>query len=139
MQTDARKGPVLLQETKWDGNQQEILLQTIPGVQIACTQAIPTPKDRSSGGVSILLPAGWTVENEHILLKGRAVAILYFPFYLMSVYLHPKRCKCELEDVLTEWRKVDKKSERVVVAGDFNNIDKFSRVMESMACHYECL
>ena len=41
-------GPVLLQETKWHRNQEEILLQHISGLQIASTNAIRTDNDAES-------------------------------------------------------------------------------------------
>ena len=62
-----------------------------------------------------------------VLLKGRAVATLVSdrsaPFYLLSVYLHQDHVKKEIEDILNAWRNVEKKSDRVVIAGDFNHAD----------------
>ena len=110
-------GPVLL-----------VIYQHMPGVQIASTVAFPSRNERWSGGVAILLPAGWTICEEIVLLKGRAVAALVkdrsLPFYLISVYLHPDHVKKELEDILNAWRNVEKKSQKVVVAGDFNHVDE---------------
>ena len=93
--------PVLLQETKWHNSQEEILLQHISGLQIVSTNAIRTDNAILSGGVAVLLPAGWTIEQKIILLAGRAVAVLIndrcASFYLVSVYLHPDSVPRELE------------------------------------------
>ncbi len=106
-------GPVFLQETKWDGNQHEVVFQHIAGVQNASTAAISTCNERCSGGAAILLPAGWTIGEKFILLKGRAVAALVqdrsCPFYLISVYLHPDHVKKELDEVLNVWRELKRK------------------------------
>ena len=69
-------GPVLLQETKWHRNQEEILLQHISGLQIVSTNAKRTDNDAWSGGAAILLPAGWIISQRIVLLAGRAVAVL---------------------------------------------------------------
>ena len=122
-----KSGPVLLQETKRVDNQEEALLQRISGLQVVSTSAIPTSCDHSSGGAAILLPAGWVITQRVVLLKGRAVATLVSdrsaPFYLLSVYLHPDHVKKEIQDILNAWHNVEKKSDRVVIAGGFNHAD----------------
>ncbi len=45
------------------------------------------------------------------------------PFYLISVYLHPDHVQKELQQILSAWRCVDKKSDKVVLRGDFNQAD----------------
>ena len=84
-----KDGPVLLQETKWHNNQEEILLQHISGLQIVSTNAIRTDNATLSGGAAVLLPAGWTIEQKISLLAGRPVAVLIndrcASFYLVSV------------------------------------------------------
>ena len=124
-----KSGPVMLQETRWCRNQEEILLQHISGLQIATTNAIPTEGDSASGGVAILMPAGWVITQRIVLLQGRAIAVLVSdrsaPFYLISVYvyLHSDHVQKELEQILSVWRGVDKKSDKVVSGGDFNHAD----------------
>ena len=121
-----KSGPVLLQETKWCRNQEEILLQHISGLQLATTKAIQTDSDSASGGAAILMPAGWVISQRIVLLQGRAIAVLVSdrsaPFYLISVYLHPDHVQRELEQILSAWRGVDK-SDKVVLGGDFNQAD----------------
>ena len=120
-------GPVLLQETKWHRNQEEILLQHISGLQIVSTNAKRTDNDAWSGGAAILLPAGWVISQRIVLLAGRAVAVLVndrcAPFYLLSVYLHPDHVQSELEHIISSWRNVEKRSDKVVIGGDFNQAD----------------
>ena len=122
-----KDGPVLLQETKWHHNQEEILLQHISGLQIVSTNAIRTDNAILSGGVAVLLPAGWTIEQKIILMAGRAVAVLIndrcAPFYLVSVYLHPDSVPRELEQIIHAWRNTEKKSDKIVIGGDFNQAD----------------
>ncbi len=43
--------------------------------------------------------------------------------YLISVYLHPDHVQKELEQILSAWRGIEKKSDRVVIGGDFNHAD----------------
>ena len=122
-----KDGPVLLQETKWHHNQEEILLQRISGLQIVSTNAIRTDNAILSGGVAVLLPAGWTIEQKIILMAGRAVTVLIndrcAPFYLVSVYLHPDSVPRELEQIIHAWRNTEKKSDKIVIGGDFNQAD----------------
>ena len=114
-----KDGPVLLQETKWHNNQEEILLQHISGLQIVNATL--------SGGAAVLLPAGWTIEQKISLLAGRAVAVLIndrcASFYLVSVYLRPDSVHRELEQIIHAWRNTEKKSDKIVIGGDFNQAD----------------
>ena len=122
-----KSGPVLLQETKWRRNQEEILLQHISGLQLATTNAIRTGSDSASGGAAVLLPAGWVISQRIVLLEGRAIAVLVSdrsaPFYLISIYLHPDHVQNELEQIISAWRNVEKNSDKVVLGGDFNQAD----------------
>ena len=120
-------GPVLLQETKWHHNQEEILLQHISGLQIASTDAKLTDNGTFSGGSAVLIPPGWIVSQRIVLLAGRAIAVLVSdrcaPYYLISVYLHPDHVQSELESIISSWRNVEKTSDKVVIGGDFNQAD----------------
>ena len=51
-----KRGPVLLQETKWSHAQPGILAQYLAGTKIASAPAITTEMDEPSGGVAILWP-----------------------------------------------------------------------------------
>ena len=45
------------------------------------------------------------------------------PFYILSVYLHPDHVQSELEQIISSWRNAEKKSDRFVICGDFNQAD----------------
>ena len=112
-------------------------------MQIASTAAISTCNERCPGGAAVLVPAGWTIGEKIILLKGRAVAALVqdrsCPFYLISVYLHPDHVRKELEEILNAWRNVEKKGHKVVVAGDFNHAEEAPYGLEEVAFHSQRL
>ena len=99
-----RKGPVLLQETKWTGGQEEILAQYLPGVTVCSAPPIYTELGNPSGGTTVLVPAGWQVGEKTVLIPGKAVAVLLTDrccqFYLVSVYLHPDHVKEDLRELV---------------------------------------
>ena len=139
-----RQGPVCLQETKWNGTQVESIHQNIPGIQIASSNATPNEKGELTGGVAVLFPAGWVVQQEIILVKGRAIATLVqdrtLQFYILSIYLRPCERKQNLEEILQSWRNTIKQSSHVFIAGDFNNVDKqfpelWNRFLLTFGCH----
>ena len=139
-----RQGPVCLQETKWNGTQEESILQNIPGVQISSSNATPNENGELTGGVAILLPAGWVVQQEVNLVKGRAIATLVkdrtLQFYILSIYLRPCERKQNLEEILQSWRNTVKQSNHVFIAGDFNNVDQqfpelWNRFLLAFGCH----
>ena len=139
-----RQGPVCLQETKWNGTQVESIHQNILGIQISSSNATPNENGELTGGVAILLPAGWVVQQEIILVKGRAIATLVkdrtLQFYILSIYLRPCERKQNLEEILQSWRNTVKQSSHVFIAGDFNNVDQqfpelWNRFLLTFGCH----
>ena len=72
-----------------------------------------------------MLPAGWVVSQRIVLLPGRSIAVLVndrcAPYYLISVYLHPDHV--QLEHIINAWRNIEKKSDKIVIGGDFNQAD----------------
>ena len=125
-------GPVLLQET---------LLQHISGLQIASTNAMCTDNNTLSGGVAVLLPAGWVVSQRIVLLPGRSIAVLVndrsAPYYLISVYLHPDHAQSELEHIINAWRNIEKKSDKIVIGGAL--IKQMSNVLRPGKDSLHCL
>ena len=91
------------------------------------TEDISTDKADLTGGAAILFPPGWHVEEEIVLVKGRAVAALVkdrtCSFYILSVYIHPDDRRRDIEKLLQAWRYITKKSDHVFISGDFNNVD----------------
>ena len=126
-----RKGPVLLQETRWSSGQEETVSQYLPGVTVCSAPPISTGLGNPSGGTSVLLPAGWQVVSKVILVPGKAVAVLLSDrgcqFYLISVYLHPDRVKEDLQELTRAWVRWDKVTARIIICGDFNNVDRVDR------------
>ena len=133
-----------LQETKWNGTQEESIHQNTPGVQISSSNATPNEKGELTGGVAILLPAGWVAQQEIDLVKGRAIATLVkdrsLQFYILSIYLRRCERKQNLEQILQSWRNTVKQSSHVFIAGDFNNVDQqfpelWNRFLLAFGCH----
>ena len=114
------KGPICLQETKWSASEKEVLLQHIPGLQIAESLAT-TPGGHWSGGVAVLVPPGYVLKDSHNLVQGRAVAALIADrtsqYYIVSVYLHPDALCQALQGLACP-------DSRIILAGDFNRADE---------------
>ena len=113
-----RKGPVLLQETRWCGGQEEILSQHLPGVTVCSASPVSTELGNPSCGTSVLVPAGWHVGSRTVLVPGKAVAVLLADrgcqFYLVSVYLHPDQVKEDLRELVRAWTHFDKVTSRAI-------------------------
>ena len=122
------KGPICLQETKWSASEKEVLLQHIPGLQIAESLATPTPGGHWSGGVAVLVPPGYVLKDSHNLVQGRAVAALITDrtsqYYIVSVYLHPDKVRQDLAALLQALQSLAFSDARIILAGDFNRADE---------------
>ena len=122
------KGPICLQETKWSASEKEVLLQHIPGLQIAESLATPTPGGHWSGGVAVLVPPGYVLKDSHNLVPGRAVAALIADrtsqYYIVSVYLHPDRVRQDLAALCQALQSLTGPDSRIILAGDFNRADE---------------
>ena len=122
------KGPICLQETKWSASEKEVLMQHIPGLQIAESLATPTPGGHWSGGVAVLVPPGYVLKDSHNLVQGRAVAALIADrtsqYYIVSVYLHPDKVRQDLAALLQALQGLASPDARIILAGDFNRADE---------------
>ena len=122
------KGPICLQETKWSASEKEVLMQHIPGLQIAESLATPTPGGHWSGGVAVLVPPGYVLKDSHNLVQGRAVAALIADrtsqYYIVSVYLHPDKVRQDLAALLQALQSLAFSDTRIILAGDFNRADE---------------
>ena len=122
------KGPICLQETKWSASEKEVLMQHIPGLQIAESLATPTPGGHWSGGVTVLVPPGYVLKDSHNLVQGRAVAALIADrtsqYYIVSVYLHPDKVRQDLAALLQALHGLASPDARIILAGDFNRADE---------------
>ena len=77
------------------------------------------------------------------LVKGRGVASLVqdrtCKFYVVSVYIHPDNRHGDTEALLRAWRFMDKQTDYVFVAGDFNGLDKhFPQLWEKFLLQFQC-
>ena len=122
------KGPICLQETKWSASEKEVLMQHIPGLQIAESLATPTPSGHWSGGVAVLVPPGYVLKESQDLVKGRAVAALIADrtsqYYIVSVYLHPDKVRQDLAALLRALEGLNRSDTRIILTGDFNRADE---------------
>ena len=118
------KGPICLQETKWSASEKEVLMQHIPGLQIAESLATRTPSGHWSGGVAVLVPPGYVLKESQELVKGRAVAALIADrtsqYYIVSVYLHPDKVRQDLAALLRALEGLNRADTRIILTGDFN-------------------
>ena len=117
------KGPICLQETKWSASEKEVLMQHIPGLQIAESLATPTPGGHWSGGVAVLVPPGFVLKESLDLVQGRAVAALVADrtnqYYVVSVYLRPDKVRQDLTTLLRALVGLPCSDTRIILAGDF--------------------
>ena len=67
-----KTAPILLQETKWTQVQLQHLAHTWPDIRVAAALAKQDPNPQA--GVAILLPPGWNVTSQRILVDHYAVA-----------------------------------------------------------------
>ena len=138
-----RQGPVCLQETKWKGHEPEALYQNILEVKIAQSPAVACNGRACTGGVAILFPPGWSILEEMVLVPGRGVASLVqdrtCKFYVVSIYIHPENRKGDVEALPRAWRFLEKKTDYVFLAGDFNGVDKhLPQLWDKLLLQFQC-
>ena len=122
------EGPICLEETKWSASEKEVLLQHIPGLQIAEFLATPIPGGHWSGGVAVLVPPSYILKDSHNLVQGRAVAALIADrtsqYCIVSVYLHSDRVRQDLTALCQALQGLACLDSRIILAGDFNRADE---------------
>ena len=69
-----KKGPVLLQETKWTNEHYRHMLHTWPEIPIAHSPAISL-QNGHSGGTAILLPPAWSILETVEIVPGYVIAV----------------------------------------------------------------
>ena len=70
----ARKGIVCLQETRWSDSTAANFLQNYPGYDVSHTPATVTDNGGLSGGVAILIPCGFRLVREEVILPSKIIA-----------------------------------------------------------------
>ena len=119
-----RAAPVLLQETKWTEVQLQHLLHTWPDIKVATTFAKHDPNPQA--GVAILIPAGWELSSQKVLVEHYAVAACVVfqacPVWIVSVYLPPKSPKTLVDQIFKALLTLE--THPVFIGGDFNCCDQ---------------
>ena len=119
-----KTAPVLLQETKWTQVQLQHLAHTWPDIRIAAALAKQDPNPQA--GVAILLPPGWDIRSQRILVDHYAVAACISfqacQIWLASVYLPPNSQQALVSRVFQAILALDEHP--VFIGGDFNRCDQ---------------
>ena len=120
----ARKGLVCLQETRWSDSTAVHFLQNYPGYDVAQTPAIVTDNGGLSGGVAILIPCGFRLLREEIILPGKIIAAYVQSrsdtYWVISAYCHPNTASTDCEVLATWLDNHQDESAPFFVLGDFN-------------------
>ena len=119
-----KTAPILLQETKWTQVQLQHLAHTWPDIRIATALAKQVPNPQA--GVAILVPPGWNLCNQKILVDHYAVAARVSfqacQIWLASVYLPPNSQKALVNQVFQAILALEEHP--VFIGGDFNRCDQ---------------
>ena len=121
-----RKGPILLQETKWTLEAATFLQQHWTGIAIASSPAQSTDTGKQ-GGVAILLPIGWILHEVHEILPGYALAIKAEiqsqTVWLASIYFPIHGTQQILNQISSQLARLIK-DQPIFIGGDFNHADQ---------------
>ena len=123
------KGPICLQETKWSASEKEVLLQHIPGLQIAESLATPTPGGTLVRGCCCTcaswlcikgLPQPWSKAERLLpsLLTEPANITLCPSISTLNRVRHDLAALCQALQGLAC------PDSRIILAGDFNRADE---------------
>ena len=121
-----RRGPVLLQETKWTLEAATFLQQHWTGIATASSPAQSTDTGKQ-GGVAILLPIGWISHEVHEILPGYALAvkaeIQSQTIWLASIYFPIAGTQQLLNQISSQLARLIK-DQPIFIGGDFNHADE---------------
>ena len=121
-----RKGPILLQETKWTLEAATFLQQHWTGIAIASSPAQSTDTGKQ-GGVAILLPIGWILHEVHEILPSYALAIKAEiqsqMVWLASIYFPIHGTQQILNQISSQLARLIK-DQPIFIGGDFNHADQ---------------
>ena len=121
------KGPVFLQETKWDPNMAGLLAQQLGAIEIAASRASISDKGAPCGGVAIILPTylcGKTFKVVEIVpgyVIQVEVAARGQPRTYLSVYLPPDKQGPVIEQWDRYWNSHPPMGDPYI-GGDFNHL-----------------
>ena len=121
-----RKGPVCIQETKWQPGFHHMVEHTFAGVSCITSDAIPTENGGWSGDVATLVPCGFQVLDKRPLIESRALAVLVASrtsrVWIINVYLHEAHKERDLEALSNAIPSLGHVTDYILV-GDFNRAD----------------
>ena len=104
--------------------QLQYLSHAWPDIKVATTFAKQDPNPQA--GVAILIPAGWELSSQKVLVKHYAVAACVAfqacPVWLVSVYLPPKSPKALVAQIFKALLTLE--THPVFIGGDFNRCDQ---------------
>ena len=104
--------------------QLQYLLHTWPDIKVATTFAKQDPNPQA--GVAVLIPAGWELSCQKVLVEHYAVAACVVfqacPVWIASVYLPPKSPKALVEQIFKALLTLE--THPVFIGGDFNRCDQ---------------
>ena len=120
----ARKGIVCLQETRWSDSTAANFLQNYPGFDVSHTPAAVTDNGGLSGGVAILIPCGFRLIREEVILPSKIIAAYVQSrsdsYWVISAYCHPITASADCEVLATWLSNHQDEPAPFFVLGDFN-------------------
>ena len=120
----ARKGIVCLQETRWSDSTAANFLQNYPGFDVSHTPAAVTDNGGLSGGVAILIPCGFRLIREEVILPSKIIAAYVQSrsdsYWIISAYCHPTTASADCEVLATWLNNHRDEPAPFFVLGDFN-------------------
>lgn len=125
IRTLLKTAPVLLQETKWTQVQLQHLAHTWPDIKVAATLAKQDPNPQA--GVAILVPPGWIISSQKVLVDHYAVAASVSfqacQIWIVSVYLPPQSPRALVDQIFQAILTLDEHP--VFIGGDLNRCDQY--------------
>ena len=121
-----KKGPVLLQETKWTSEHYRHILHTWPDIPLAHSPAVPL-HNGYSGGVAILIPPMWNIVETVEIVPGHVIAAKAkqagYLVWFVSIYVPIPLDRHWVQKAFVNTTQIIK-SQPAFVGIDCNNVDK---------------
>ena len=121
-----KKGPVLLQETKWTNEHYRHMLHTWPEIPLAHSPAISL-HNGLSGGTAILLPPAWSIIETVEIVPGYVIAVKAkqagYLVWFVSMYTKIPLDRHWMQRTLTSTAQTIK-GQPAFIGIDCNNVDK---------------
>ena len=137
-----QKGPICLQETRWNEHSHTEFKLKYPTMQIVSSPGVRSPNGGVSGGVAVCFSSGIDIVHIDELVPGYALAVTlkyrHSVIVILSVYAHPtmyKRILTSLSNFLNPLLTP------FVVGADFNQLcnehaGEFQRLLDTSRAHH---